>query len=140
MSYGMMATKRDCNGLKAEQFPSVYDVAKDAAEGAFSNLGAALRSHLNRLRRLSRSLSRRTQGSTRWWKAKRTLVRFHKKVTDKRADVQHQMTTAIAKTYHTVGVEDLHVKGMVRNDKLALSIADTGMGEVLRQLAYKAEQ
>ena len=260
--YGMMAAKKDFNGLKAEQFSWVYDVAKDVAEGAFANLGAALknyfdwrkgtrkgakvgfpkfktkkrskqsfrlnndkftvdghhiriphlgwvnmaealrwqgkilgavvskvadwwfvsirvevekptpvpfahasvgvdlgvktlatlsdgvafenqkllRSHLNRLRRLSRSLSRRTQGSTRWWKAKRTLVRFHKTVTDKRADMQHQMTTAIAKNYHTVGVEDLHIRGMVRNGKLALSIADTGMGEVLRQLAYKAEQ
>jgi putative transposase len=47
------------------------------------------------------------------------------------------MTTEIARTYRLVAVEDLHVKGMVRNRKLALSVADASMGEILRQLRYK---
>lgn len=38
--YGMMVIKKDFNALKGEQFPWVYDVAKDVAEGAFTDLGA----------------------------------------------------------------------------------------------------
>jgi len=260
--YGMMAAKKDFNALKADHFPWVYDVAKDVAEGAFTNVGAALknyfdakkgmrkgkkvgfpkfkskkcrkqsfrlnndkftvdghhiripnlgwvnmaealrlqgkilgavvsnvanwwfvsiqvavetptpvhfvhtsvgvdlgvktlatlsngvefenqkllRSQLNRLRCLSRAVSRRTRGSHRWWKATRTLARFHSTIANARADVTQKMTTTIAATYHTIGVEDLHVKGMMRNRRLALSIADTSMGDVVRQLTYKAAQ
>ena len=47
VSYGMMAAKKDFNDLKAEQFPWVYDVAKDVAEGAFTNLGAALKHYFD---------------------------------------------------------------------------------------------
>lgn len=45
--YGMRAAKKDFNALKAVQFPWVYDVAKDVAEGAFSNLGAALKHYFD---------------------------------------------------------------------------------------------
>lgn len=50
------------------------------------------------------------------------------------------MTTEIARTYATVVVEDLNVKGMGRNCGLALSIVDAGMGKVLRQSVYKAQR
>jgi len=43
--HGMMAIKKDFNALKAEQFPWVYDVAKDVAEGAFTNLVAAFKNY-----------------------------------------------------------------------------------------------
>src|SRR6266487_4014831 len=43
--YGMMAAKKDFNALKAGQFPWVYDVAKDIAEGAFTNVAAALKNY-----------------------------------------------------------------------------------------------
>ncbi|MFN8487191.1 MAG: RNA-guided endonuclease TnpB family protein [Caldilineaceae bacterium] len=97
-----------------------------------------LRRELNQLKKLNRSLSRRKEQSNRWYKAKDKLARFHERVKNRRADAIHKMTTTIAKTYQLVGVEDLHVKGMVRNRKLALSIADASMGEVLRQLEYKS--
>ena len=60
-------------------------------------------------------------------------------IRNRRMDAIHKMTHRIAKTYKLVGVEGLHVAGMVRNRRLALSISDAAMGEVLRQLAYKAE-
>ena len=97
-----------------------------------------LRSELNELKRLNRELARRQPGSKRWWQTKRKLQRFHAKICNRRMDAIHKMTTQIAKTYKLVGTEDLHVAGMVRNRKLALSISDAAMGEVLRQLAYKA--
>lgn len=98
-----------------------------------------LRSQINQLRKLSRSMSRRTKGSNRWWKAKRKLGRFHLSVANKRADAQHKASHAIASTYAFIGVEDLHVKGMVKNRRLSLAISDVGLGEFLRQIQYKAE-
>lgn len=98
-----------------------------------------LRSDLNRLKRLNRSLSRRKQGSNRWYKAKRKLQRFHARVENRRNDAIHKMTTEIASDYRIVCVEDLNVKGMTRNRRLALSLADAAMGEALRQLEYKSD-
>ncbi len=98
-----------------------------------------LRSELNQLKRLNRELARRELGSNRWWKTKRKLQRFHARIRNRRMDAIHKMTSQIAQTYALIGVEDLHVAGMVRNHKLALSISDAAMGEVLRQLAYKAD-
>lgn len=98
-----------------------------------------LRSELKRLRSLSRGLSRKQQGSNRWWKQKQKIASFHQTITNRRSDAIHKMTTQIATTYEIVGMEDLHVKGMIRNRRLALSIADAAMGEVGRQLIYKKE-
>jgi len=98
-----------------------------------------LRSELNKLKRLNRELSRRQEGSNRWNRTKRKLARFHKKVKDRRADILHKMTTEIAQTYRLIGIEDLYVKGMLRNHRLALSLSDVALGKARRQLEYKSE-
>jgi putative transposase len=98
-----------------------------------------LRSELNRLKCLNRSLSRKQRGSRRWWKAKEKLARFHERIANRRNDAIHKMTDYIAKTYKIVGVEDLNVSGMARNRRLALSISDAAFGEILRQQQYKSE-
>ncbi|MBV7337023.1 transposase [Chloroflexi bacterium TSY] len=98
-----------------------------------------LRSELNKLKRLNRELARRQEGSNRWWKTKRRLQRFHARIRNRRQDAIHKMTTQIAKTYRLVGLEALNVKGMQRNRRLALSVADAAMGEITRQLLYKSE-
>jgi putative transposase len=97
-----------------------------------------LRSELTKLKRLNRELARRKEGSQRWLQTKSKLARFHKRIADKRQDYLHKITTRIATTYSIIGVEDLHITGMVRNRRLALSLADAGMGEILRQLRYKS--
>ena len=98
-----------------------------------------LRGQLNKLKKLNRTLSRRQEQSKRWYKAKDKLAHFHARIKRQRADFIHKLTTEVGQTYALIGVEDLSVKRMVRNRKLALSIADAGMGEVLRQFAYKAD-
>lgn len=99
-----------------------------------------LRSDLNKLKKLNRSLTRRQQGSNRWYKAKHKLARFHEKIVNRRKDYTHKITHHIANTYKIVGVEDLNLAGMVKNRKLALSISDTSLGEFVRQQNYKCEQ
>jgi len=98
-----------------------------------------LRSELSKLKRLNRELARRQEGSNRWHRTKRKLARLHNKIKARRADALHKMTTEIARTYRLIGIEDLYVKGMVKNQRLALSISDAALGEARRQLKYKAE-
>jgi putative transposase len=93
---------------------------------------------LQRLKRLSRSLSRKQKGSANRNKAKAKLVRLHAKIANIRSDYLHQFTTRITRRYGVIGIEDLHVTGMVRNRHLSRSIIDMGFGECRRQLEYKA--
>jgi putative transposase len=97
-----------------------------------------LRSQINQLRKLARSVSRRVKDSNRWWRAKRRLARFHATVANRRADAQHKASHKIASTYAFVGVENLNIKGMVKNRRLSLAISDVGLGEFIRQIEYKS--
>jgi putative transposase len=100
---------------------------------------ALLRKELNELKRLNRQLSRRVEGSNRWYKTKQKLAEFHERIKAKRLDFIHKMTTGITRTFERIGLETLNIKGMVRNRKLALSISDASMGEVVRQIEYKSQ-
>lgn len=94
---------------------------------------------LGRLRRLSRSLSRKEKGSENRKKAKAKLARLHARISNIRKDSLHQLTTSLTRRFHTVGIEDLNVKGMVKNRHLARCVADMGFFEFRRQLEYKQE-
>jgi putative transposase len=107
-------------------------------DGRQSENQVLLRSELTHLKRLSRRLSRRQKGSTRWWRAKDQLARFHGRIADRRADHLHKLTTELASTYAVLGMEDLNVAGMLRDHRLALSLADASFGEIRRQLQYKS--
>jgi putative transposase len=98
----------------------------------------ALRSLLERLRRLSRALSRKVKGSRNRGKAKLKLARLHARIGNLRRDGLHQLSTSITRRFHTIGVEDLNVRGMLANRRLARAIADMGFYELRRQLDYKA--
>jgi putative transposase len=98
----------------------------------------ALEGSLHKLRRLNRELARRTPGSQRRNQTRRRLARVHARAANLRRDALHKLTSNLATQHGTVVVEQLNVAGMVRNRRLARAIADTGMGELRRLLAYKA--
>ncbi|MFC0109734.1 IS607 family element RNA-guided endonuclease TnpB [Kibdelosporangium aridum] len=98
-----------------------------------------------RLRRNSRRVSRRRgpdqstrqKPSQRWRVANRRRNRVHHRVVNLRRDGLHKLTTGLARSVAVIVIEDLHVAGMLRNRRLARSIADAGFGEIRRQLDYK---
>jgi putative transposase len=98
------------------------------------------RALLNRLKRLSKSLSRKQKGSNNRKKAKIKLSRLHYRVANVRRDALHQLTTRLVKDFNVIAIEDLNVKGMLKNRRLSRSIADMGFHEFRRQLEYKSQQ
>ena len=93
---------------------------------------------LKRLRRSNKALARKRKGSANRRKAKAKLARLHARIGNIRRDATHKATTMLAKTYRRIGIEDLNVRGMARNRRLARSIMDGGFFEFRRQLEYKA--
>jgi putative transposase len=93
---------------------------------------------LRKLRRLNRQLARRTSGSRRKKQTQWRLARNHARAANIRRDALHKLTTALASQHGIVVVEQLNLAGLLRNHRLARAIADTGLAELRRQLAYKA--
>jgi putative transposase len=70
----------------------------------------------------------------------RRLARLHARIARVRKDFLHKLTTRLCRENQTVVIEDLHVKGMLANKRLARAIADVGFYEFRRQLQYKAQR
>lgn len=92
---------------------------------------------LKKLRQLNKELARRTKGGKNWQKTKDKLGRAHYEITCIRQDWLHKLTTEIATTSGIVAVEDLHVKGLIRNRCLSRSFSDAAVGKLLDLLENK---
>src|SRR5438067_3649127 len=92
----------------------------------------SLKHKLKKLRRLSRAHSRKQKGSKNREKSRKKLAVLHARIANIRKDSIHKFTTHVCKNHAHIGIEDLHVAGMLKNHHLAQAIADTSMGEVNR--------
>lgn len=99
-----------------------------------------LKNKLKKLQRLSKQLSRKQKGSNNREKAKTKLSRLHYQISCIRKDFLHKLSTNLVKKFDVICLENLNIKGMVKNRKLSRAINDLGFYELKRQLIYKANQ
>ncbi|MEH2319872.1 RNA-guided endonuclease InsQ/TnpB family protein [Nostoc sp.] len=92
-----------------------------------------------KLKKVQKSLSRKKKGSNNRQKLLLKVAKVHAEIADSRKDFLHKLTTQLVCENQTIVVEDLAIKNMVLNPKLAQSISDASWGELIRQLAYKCE-
>jgi len=95
--------------------------------------------HEIKLARKQRILSRKQKGSKGRDKARLSVAKVYEKITNSRNDMQHKVSSKLVRDYDLIAIEDLNVKGMVKNHCLAKAISDVAWSSFVTKLKYKAQ-
>ena len=98
-----------------------------------------LKHSLKRLARKQRALSRKTKGSNRRAKAKQSVAKLHYRISNQRLAILHEVSDYLTAHFSVITIEDLNVRGMTKNHKLARAVNDAGFGMLRQFIEYKAE-
>ena len=144
---------KDFNRCKKILFPWIYDSPKSSektigidlgiktalvtSEGGFFESPRPLRRNLKRLRLLQKELSRRKRGSSNYNKTKLKLRKLYSRIKSIRQDFINKVTTKLSDENQVIFLENLNVKGMLKNSRLSKDISDISFYEIKRQLDYK---
>lgn len=110
------------------------------SDGEFFPAAKYLRKAERNIKRLQRQVSRRKKGSKRRRKTVRLLAKAHLRVANQRKDMAHKVARSLVNRYGLIAIEDLNVKAMLRNHRLAKSIYDAGWGLFVNILKAKAAE
>jgi putative transposase len=91
----------------------------------------------DRLKKLQKQLSRKQKGSNNRNKARLKIAKLNKKINDSKLNYLHEVTNTLINENQVICIEDLNVKGMIKNHRLADSISEMNFGEFVRMLEYK---
>jgi putative transposase len=109
------------------------------SEGHKTDNPLFLKQGLTQLRHRQRVLCRRVKGSHGRAEARRQVAKAHEKVANQRKYFLHKVANGYIAEYGVIAIEQLNIKGMVRNHCLARSVQDSAWGEFFEMLSYKAE-
>jgi putative transposase len=108
------------------------------SDGWKSGQLAGLREKAVRLRRYQRHLSRKRRGSRRRAKARVRFARLHQRIAFARKNFIHQVSHRITSRADVIALETLNIAGMLKNHTFARALADASLGELHKQIQYKA--
>ena len=97
-----------------------------------------LKKSLNKLAKLQRELSRKSKGSSNRNKARLKVARLQERISNQRKDFLQKVSTKLIRENDIICIENLQVKNMIKNKKLAQLISDVSWSEFTRQLEYKS--
>ena len=92
-----------------------------------------------RLKRWQHIQARRKPSSRGWWEAQRRIDAIHRRITGLRNNLHHQVSLALVRKYHTLGIESLNVADMIRAGLQSRDLSDAGISTLLNQICYKSD-
>ncbi|MBE9117287.1 transposase [Lusitaniella coriacea LEGE 07157] len=117
-----------------------FAIMSDGTKVSKYNNPKHLAKHEKNLKRKQQKLAKKQKGSNSRNKARKTVAKVYERVTQSRQDFLHKLSRKLVNENQVVVVENLNVKGMVRNPNLAKAISDVGWGTFTNFLAYKLEK